>query len=72
METITDTEQEIAQYCADYLRINDQFPPTRKIEARFGIAQSSVVWHFKSLERKGIVERNENGKWRFVIRPREF
>ena len=63
---LTALQIEIVASCRDYLARNDQLPPTRQLQDRFGWkSQTSSVQQMNALIRRGILEFNENGKLRF-------
>lgn len=67
MKSLTQRQGSILEFCRAYLSENDQFPTTRQIQSAFGFAsQTAAVSHLRALERKGSIERNQNGKYRFI------
>ena len=63
---LTDKQRAVLDYCRAYYQKNDQLPPTRKIQDHFGKTQTGAMSHMRALERKGYIEHNENGKYRFT------
>lgn len=50
-----------------FLADNDQLPPMQSIATHFGLrSPNSAQDHINALERKGFIERNAVGKFRFV------
>lgn len=69
MIALTEKQHAISAYCADYLRRNDMFPTTRTLADHLGVAQTAAVDHLKALDAKGVIEKNEAGRYRFCVRP---
>lgn len=66
---LTPRQQEVFDFMKEYFGRNDQLPPTRTIQEKFGFAsQSAVMCHMKRIEKRGWIEKNEAGKWRFIRR----
>ena len=66
MTPLTDKQAAILAFLRRYFWENDMLPPSRTIQLHFGFAsQTSAMVHMKALARKGAIERNEAGKWRF-------
>ena len=63
---LTTLQTEIIAYCRDYLARNDQLPPTRQLQERFGWkSQTSAVQKMNALVKRRVLEYNENNKLRF-------
>lgn len=51
---------------------NDSFPTDRTLAAHFGWASNNAAYeHVRALARKGAIERNAQGGWRFTRAPVE-
>ena len=65
--TLTKRQAEIRRFMLDFFKANDQLPPMHVISTHFGFsAINSADTHVKQLERKGVIEKNAVGKYRFV------
>ena len=63
---LTALQIEIVAYCRDYLARNDQLPPTRQLQDRFGWkSQTSAVQKMNALVKLGVLQWNANGKLMF-------
>lgn len=59
-------DQEVLLYMQDFYSRNDQLPPCTSIARHFGWNQISTgVEYQRRLEREGLIEKNEIGKYRF-------
>lgn len=64
---MTKLQAEVHEFMRVFLRDNDQMPPARVIQQHFGWAsQHSAECHLAALERKGFLERNAVGKFKFA------
>lgn len=64
---LTHRQEQVANYCREFLAENDQFPTTRLIQSHFEFAsQTGAMAHLRALERKGVIERNACKNYRFV------
>lgn len=59
----------------DFLRsfyaMNDQLPPARVIADHFGWTSANAAYeHLEGLRRRGFLERNAVGKWKFTAASR--
>jgi SOS-response transcriptional repressor LexA len=67
MRKITKTEQEILDFMRSYFLENDQLPSCAAICKRFGYSSDNAAHQaLMSLMRKGQIERNACGKFRFT------
>lgn len=67
MDNLTHRQREILAYLYDFFNEKDQLPPLRMICERFRLSsQNSATDHMRMLERKGHIEKNAVGKYRFV------
>jgi repressor LexA len=62
METVlTKRQRQILDFIAKSIRTRGYPPTFREIGKRFGIANpNGVMWHMKSLEKKGLIKRAAN------------
>jgi hypothetical protein len=61
---LTDKQLAVFVFMHDFFRENDMLPPQIAIDTHFG---AQGAWRTqRSLERKGYIERNAVGKYRFV------
>ena len=66
MKEPTIMQWEVLRYLYEYFHHNDQLPPYSKICDRFGFeSYNAAQSHMQALNKKGFIEPNENGKWRF-------
>lgn len=64
---LTARQREVLAYMLQFLADNDQLPPMQSIATHFGLrSPNSAQDHINALERKGFIERNAVGKFRFV------
>ncbi|MEJ5148976.1 hypothetical protein [Comamonas sp. MYb396] len=64
---LTNRQREVLDYMRCFLLENDQLPPMHAIAEHFGHrSPNSAQNHLNALERKGFIERNAVGKYRFV------
>lgn len=67
MDNLTNKQREVLAYLYDFFNENDQLPPVRLICERFRyLSQNTATDHLKALQRKGHIEKNAVGKYRFV------
>lgn len=63
---LTDRQVQVLIFCRDFLSRNDEFPPMWAISKHFGWKSANAAQaHVDALARRGVVERNEIGNWRF-------
>ena len=64
---LTSRQREVLAYMLQFLADNDQLPPMQFIAAHFGFRSPQAAQdHVTALERKGFIERNAVGKFKFV------
>lgn len=64
---LTNCQREVLHFMRCFLLENDQLPPMHTIAEHFGHrSPNSAQNHLNALERKGFIERNAVGKFRFV------
>jgi SOS-response transcriptional repressor LexA len=64
---------EVLRYLAEFYARNDQLPPLDTVCAHFGWRSwNAAMDHVRALERKGYLERNDVGKYRFTSRARAY
>lgn len=63
---LTDRELEVFVYARDFHRENDQIPPQAAVGRHFDCAQSTAAYWLHQLEKKGYLEKNVVGKYRFA------
>ena len=57
----------VYDFMREFFRENDQLPPCRVIADKFGFASCNAAQtHLDSLARRGLIEKNAVGKWRFA------
>ena len=57
----------VYDFLVKYYLSNDQLPATRATQAHFGWKSQTAAIHFlNALKKKGWLERNSSGGWRFV------
>lgn len=60
-------QREVLFFLRSFVLENDQLPPASVIRAQFGWASENAAFeHLIVLERKGFLERNAVGKFRFA------
>lgn len=66
---ITSRQAMVLAYLRDFLAANDEIPPMWAISKHFGWkSTNSAQQHIDALAKKGVLERNAIGNWRFVRR----
>lgn len=64
-QPLTTRQQEVYDYCIDFLKWNDQFPPLDTIANSFGWSSMNAAYEImKRIEERGHIELNEVGKYR--------
>jgi SOS-response transcriptional repressor LexA len=67
MYQLTLTQQSVLGFMRQFLAGNDQLPPMHAIAKNFGWASTNAAQEVcAQLERKGYIEKNVVGKYRFV------
>lgn len=57
----------VYDFMREFFRENDQLPPCHVIADKFGFASCNAAQaHLDSLARRGLIEKNAVGKWRFT------
>ena len=60
-------QRRLLAFCDLFLTQEDQMPTGQAIAAYFGWASQNAAYEaMASLERRGLIERNSLGKWRFT------
>ena len=67
---LTPVQHEIMAFLREYLDLNDQLPPVAQVAQKFGWHTNGAQWHLAELGRKGALEKNAAGRWRFARRGR--
>lgn len=64
---LTEKQAAVLEYLREFQAANDNMPTDRTIAKRFGWASvNSAFEQLRALERKGCIERNAQGGWRFT------
>ena len=64
---LTTRQREVLAYMRSFWAENDQLPPMHAIAEHFGFRSGNAAHDYlNALERKGFIERNAVGKYRFV------
>ena len=63
---LTPVQHEIMAFLREYLDLNDQLPPVSQVAQKFGWHTNGAQWHLAELGRKGALEKNAAGRWRFA------
>lgn len=66
IKKLTDKQKTVFNYMIDFFIKNHQIPPIASIGKQFGIANNAAYLHVKALERQGVLERNDIGKYKFA------
>jgi SOS-response transcriptional repressor LexA len=73
MKRLTYKQAELLGYCGKFFAANDQLPPYHLIASDHGWSSvNAAVEMMEALERKGYIERNATGKWKFTAKGRAF
>lgn len=66
---LTTKQAEVLAFMREFFDANDQLPPASVLRARFGWASDNAAATYQAtLARKGVIERNAVGKYRFARR----
>jgi repressor LexA len=64
---LTEKQKAILAFMRQYFEQNDQLPPVDKLREHFNWKSSNAAAeHLQTLARKGVIEHNANGKYRFT------
>lgn len=63
---LTPIQIEMLDYMREYLQENDQLPPVVAVADRFEMNPNGAQWHLAEMARKGALEKNAAGRWRFA------
>lgn len=64
---LTEKQAALLAYMREFEAANDNMPTIQTIAAHFGWASTNSAFEqMRALEKKGRIERNEQGGWRFV------
>lgn len=64
---LTEKQAAVLAYLREFHASNDNMPTDRTIAKRFGwTSVNSAFEQLRALERKGCIERNAQGGWRFT------
>lgn len=67
MNGLAPRQQQVLGFMLKFLAENDQLPPMSAIAKHFGFKSSNAAQeHMFALQRKGFIERNAVGNYRFV------
>lgn len=67
MIELTATQAKVFEYMVQFFRKNDQLPPNRTVADHFNWnSTNSAYVHISALAMKGVIEKNEVGKYRFT------
>jgi SOS-response transcriptional repressor LexA len=60
-------QAQVLEFARAFYLENDQLPPTHVIAAHFGWASENAAYeHLEALARRGFLQRNAVGKWKFT------
>ena len=62
---LTTFQQQVFDYMVDFFKVNDQLPPVQSICDEFHRYPNQISEMHASFEKKGLIERNAVGKFRF-------
>lgn len=66
-QQLTRRQLQVVAFLREFLAANDQIPPMHVISERFGWRSANAAQqHIDALSRKGLLERNDIGNWRFA------
>jgi SOS-response transcriptional repressor LexA len=64
---LTKRQQQVLGFMREFFMSNDQIPPVYLIQEAFGFASATAATgHVAALARKGFIEKNAVGKWKFT------
>lgn len=63
----TDRQKEVFDFMVAFFIENHQIPPAHVIAKQLGFSSATASWcHIQALARKGFIERNSLGHWKFT------
>ena len=66
IKPLSEGQQKVFKFMCDYFDENDQLPSCEAIQVHFDwVSQNAALDYQKALEKKGWIERNAAGKYRF-------
>nr|WP_319566261.1 hypothetical protein [uncultured Rhodoferax sp.] len=66
MKALSTRQSEAFTYLMQFFSANDQIPPIATVAAHMGVYSNQAHEIFTALEKKGWIERNAVGKYRFT------
>jgi len=63
---LTNLQSHVFDFMREFFRKNDQLPPVDYIANEFGRYPNQIHEMLISFQKKGLIERNVVGKWRFT------
>ena len=63
---LTPPQRAILEFMREFFLENDQTPPVSIVAQRFGLTVNGAHWHLAEMGRKGALEKNAAGRWRFA------
>lgn len=69
---LTSRQQQVLGFMREFFLDNDQIPPIHAIQEKFEFASiNAATSHVMALARKGFIEKNLVGKWKFARGQKE-
>jgi hypothetical protein len=66
MRKLSKLQSDVHSYMVDFFKENDQLPPVQSICNEFHKFPNQIQEMLVSFGKKGLIERNAVGKWRFA------
>ena len=63
---LTKFQNEVYTYLIDFFKENDQLPPVLSTASHFGKYQNQIQGLMVALGKRGLIEKNAVGRWRFA------
>ena len=66
MRKLSELQVEVWSYIVHFFEENDQLPPVHVVSAKFDKYENQIHEMFLGFEKRGMIERNAVGKFRFT------
>lgn len=66
LSDLTDKQEQMLAFMRGFLAEHDQLPPVSIVAKEFGMNPNGAQWHLAEMARKGALEKNAAGRWRFA------
>ena len=66
MKQLTKLQSEVFNYMGGFFEVNDQLPPVQSVATAFDKYPNQIHEMLVAFEKRGLIERNAVGKFRFA------